>query len=584
MAVPGKKASKQISSSTQSMASDEDLQVYCQACDEEGTRLPAHGYCIDCKEHLCKTCFKVHKKHKLSKHHTLLDATRMPKVLNKPSTSTHTCQSDELSTPCSKHPKEMIKFYCHDHKELLCSVCVSLEHQATSCKVGYIPDISGYITDSKACQDILKTIKSTSDQYQQFVEDAKKMTNKSNSSLKDSLSNIKKFRHEINQRLDELERQIEDAVKVIEQENNKHLKAVEEICGDISKSLKTSSDTIKQLNTSKQADKLFMELKLAEKTMKNVEGKNLQLPSYDIKEHKFKANEAILDFLKTEKYLGTLTQKTLKIKSPSVQIKSRQYSHEGEICVKTSKDKDRCWITGMTLLTPDFLIITDFDNKAVKMVDTSRQSVSDQLQLDDGPWDITQATSTELAVTLPDKQTIQFISISSNKLKKKHTIKVNGEVFGISCYQGKLVVTYCDPAKLQILKMNGTILTTIDDKNIFEAPLYVKCNKSFIYVSDRAMKSVTRLNWQGDVIGRYSCKVQPRGISLSDDGTLFMCGWNRNVIEEISADCSTGKVVLQGVINPFAVCWSEETKKLYFSCHSLNGDEKDNTIYIYKLS
>jgi hypothetical protein len=48
-----------------------------------------------------------------------------------------------------------------------------------------------------------------------------------------------------------------------------------------------------------------------------------------------------------------------------------------------------CWIAGMTLLTPDLLIITDHRNKAVKMVDTSSQSVSDQIQLDVQPWDIT---------------------------------------------------------------------------------------------------------------------------------------------------------------------------------------------------
>jgi uncharacterized protein YxjI len=118
--------------------------------------------------------------------------------------------------------------------------------------------------------------------------------------------------------------------------------------------------------------------------------------------------------------------------------------------VKTSKDKLGCYIRGMTLLTPDLLIITDCYNNAVMMVDTSSKSVSDQLQLDDGPWDITRVTSTELAVTLPVKQTIQFISISSNTLKKKHTMKVDGKCSGISCYQGKLVVSFFNPAKLQI--------------------------------------------------------------------------------------------------------------------------------------
>jgi hypothetical protein len=163
---------------------------------------------------------------------------------------------------------------------------------------------------------------------------------------------------------------------------------------------------------------------------------------------------------------------------------------------------------------------------------------------------------------------------------------VNGDCYGICCYHGKLVVAYCDPAKLQILDMNGTILITIDDENIFNEPNYVKCNSSSIYVSDSEMKSVSKLNWQGDVIDSYSGMGEPRGISLSDmgNGTVFMCDWERNVIEEISGDCATGKVALQDVIDPYAVCWSEGTKKLYFSCYTSNVNKKYDLLYIYKLS
>ncbi|XP_060562029.1 uncharacterized protein LOC132721695 [Ruditapes philippinarum] len=583
MAVPGKKASKQFSSSTISMASDEDLQIYCQPCDEEGSRLPAYGYCTDCKEHLCKTCFTAHRISRLSKHHKLQDATNMPKVLQQPSPSIHTGQSDVITTPCLKHSKELIKFYCHDHVELLCSVCVTLEHQATSCKVDYIPDISGDILDSKEYQVILNAVNITSDKFQQILKDVKNMTYKSNSSLKDALVDIKKFRQEINQRLDELERQTEDAAKVIEQENNKHLKAVETTCKDITKSLKISSDKIKQLNTTKQADKLFIDLKLAENKIKVMKEKLPTLSSFDIKEYNFQSNDVISNLFKTEKSLGTLTHKTLNTESQSVQIMSRQSSHEGKICVKSSKDKDRCWITGMTLLTPDLLIIIDFNNNAVKMVDTSSQSVSDQLQLDGEPWNITTVTSTDLAATLPDEHSIQFISISSNKLIMRHTVKVDGDCCGISCYQGKLVVSFADPAKLQILDLNGVIQTTIDGNNIFKNPDYITSNRSSIYVSDIGMKTVTRLNWQGDVVGSYSGMSWPRGMSRSDDGSVFVCDYNRNVIEEVSGDCSTGNVVLKNLKNPYAVCWCGETKKLYYS--SWQSDEKnDNFLHTYKLS
>jgi hypothetical protein len=151
----------------------------------------------------------------------------MPKALQQLHTSTHTGKSDGLNTPCCKHPKEMMKFYCHDHEELLCSVCVTLEHQATICKVDYIPDISGSIINSKEYQDILKAMNTTSDQYKQILGSVKRMTKKSNSSIQYVLADIKRFRKEINQRLDELESQTENAAKAIEEENNKHLKAVE---------------------------------------------------------------------------------------------------------------------------------------------------------------------------------------------------------------------------------------------------------------------------------------------------------------------------------------------------------------------
>jgi hypothetical protein len=144
MAVPGKKATKHFSSSTISKGSDEDLQVYCQPCDQDGSRLPAYGYCTNCSEHLCKTCYTLHRKHKLSRDHTLLDKTSMPQTLT-PVTPT---QSDNFNKPCPKHNLEMIKFYCHDHKALLCSVCVTLDHTATSCQVNYIPDISGQVINS----------------------------------------------------------------------------------------------------------------------------------------------------------------------------------------------------------------------------------------------------------------------------------------------------------------------------------------------------------------------------------------------------------------------------------------------------
>ncbi|XP_045203254.2 tripartite motif-containing protein 2-like [Mercenaria mercenaria] len=585
MAVPGKKETEQFSSSATLIGSDEDLKVYCQPCDRDGPRIPAHGYCTECQEHLCETCFTVHKKHTLSRHHTLLDKNNMPATLQLSSTAVTASQPDRLTKPCPAHKKEVIKFYCHDHKTLLCNVCVTLEHTAKTCKVDYIPNVSGKSIDGKEYKNILKAIDNITGQCHKMSEDVKKVTASSNSSLKNVLANIDKFRKEVNQRLDELERQAKDAVKVKQQENDKKLKTVETTCDDVSTSLKTRSATIKQLNTSKQAGTLFMELKFAEKMIEDYEKTIQQVTAYEVKEYNFKPNEAMSTIV-TEKSFGKLTTKTLKHTRPSAvtDIKSRKASHQDDICIKTSKDKNVCLIKGMTFLTPDLLVITDFGNKAIKMVDTNSKSVTDQLQLDTEPYDVTSVTSTDFAVTLPEKQTIQFISVSSKKLKKRHTLKVAENCSGISCHQGKFVVSFINPAKLQILNNNGTILKTIKGENTFSKPMHVTTGSSFIYVSDWAMKTVTRLNWLGEVTGSYRGElVTPQGISLSDDRTVFVCDSEKKVIEEISGECSAGKTVLKEPNCPRTVCWNAKTSALYFSCKSAN-EKYANFLHVFKLS
>ncbi|XP_045206722.2 uncharacterized protein LOC123558956 [Mercenaria mercenaria] len=572
-----------FTSSITSIGSEEDITIFCLPCDREGPRFPAHGYCIQCKEHLCESCFKHHKKHKLSRHHTLLDKDSMPQSQRLSSSTIHTRIPDDLTKPCHKHEKEIIKFYCHDHKLLLCSVCITLEHPVTACNVNYIPEISGQIINSKNYTDTLKTMDTISNQSQKISQCVQKLTAKSNTSLANVLAEIQTFREKINQRLDELERKAEDAAKSIQKDNNMRMKTLQTACDDVTKSLKTSMDSIKDLNTSKQSDKLFVKLKEAEQIIKTKKNTIEKLAVFDIEEYSFQPNKAIPFLLEKEQSLGSLLQKTLKHEyfPPTVDLKSRKISYQDEICVKTSKDKKICWVTGMTLLNPALLIITDHDNNSVKMIDTRSKSVAGQIQLDVNPWDVTSVTSNKLAVTLPNTQTIQFISAFSDKLAKKNTLKVDGQCQGISCYQGKIVVTFSDPAKLQILDVDGNVLTSVLGQNMFRYPEYVTASSNGIYTSDWELKTVTRLNWQGDVIGGYGGLGEPSGIALTDDGTVVVGDNNKHVIKEITCDCFQEKIILRDMKCARAVCWCTEQNVLYFSSESVN---KNNFLQIYRIS
>ncbi|XP_060568504.1 E3 ubiquitin-protein ligase TRIM71-like [Ruditapes philippinarum] len=589
MAVPGKKSSQKVSS-TLSQGGAEDFDIFCNQCDRDDIRLPAFGYCLDCEVHLCQTCYNTHRRPKPLSHHQLLDKDHMPQKqnLSKSLKSTSGAQDGDLSKPCTKHTKEVIKFYCHDHNTLICSVCVTLEHTKTSCNVDYIPDISGQILNSTEFKETITDIHKLTEKCCQITKDMKQLVAKSTNSLKDAIAEIDNFRTEINKRLDELEKEVKDTATTIQHDNNKKLKTTEITCDNINRSLQATGDTLKHLNTNKKTDQLFTELKTAQQQILHNENIAKKLPTTnDVDEYNFEPNHAIKKLLQNEKSLGALRKK--EIQQPA-QPKNKaavpvKMSTLRNINVKTSSDTKDCEISGITVSPQNQLFVADYNNSSIKMIDINSEKIK-QLQLESGPWDITIVTRDTLAVTLPHIGTIQFISFSSNSLSLKNKLKVDGECFGISHHQGKLALTFTFPGKLQIMDLKGNIKITVErDSNgdsIFSDPWYVTTNNHSIYVSAHDKKEVIWFNWQGEIIGRNVDIERPEGISLLDDGSFFVSNYSGECIYRVSSDCKDMTTILN-VEYAHAICWCAETSTLYLSTYKDYFDERNNHIKVYKM-
>jgi tetrahydromethanopterin S-methyltransferase subunit G len=589
MAVPGKKASKK-SSSTLSRGAAEDFDIYCEICDRADIRLPAFGYCVDCEEHLCQSCFNTHRRPKPLRHHQLLDKDHMPQQqkLHGSSKSTFSLQTGDLTKPCTKHSKEVIKFYCHDHNALICSVCVALKHTPTSCHVDYIPDISGQIIDSPEFKETLKKINKLTSKCSQITSGLKQRVATSTTSLKDALAEIDNFRKEINNRLDKLEKGVKDTATTIQRDNNKKLKTTETTCDDIYKSLQASADTLKHLNSNKKTDQLFTELKRVQQLIQDNSNILSQLPTIsDIDEYIFEPNQAIKNIFQDQKSLGTLSSKNKK--QPAEQKHQgavvMKLSTPRKINAKSSSDEENCRITGIAVSPQNQIFAVDLNNSSIKMIDINSGDIK-QLQLDSRPWDVTILSSDSLAVTLPVPKSIQFISFSPDSLSLKNKLEVDGQCHGISHHQGKLAVTFLNPGKLQIMDLKGNTEITVkkdsNGGNIFSYPWYVTTNSHSIYVSDSLNNAVLRFNWQGEMIGSVGIRG-PRGITLLDDGSLLVNSHISNCIYRVSGDCKDSKTILENVDSPWAACWCAETSTLCVSRNSDDNDSDDNYIELYKM-
>ncbi|KAL4216398.1 hypothetical protein ACF0H5_024124 [Mactra antiquata] len=563
-----------------SKGSDAEYNLICQPCYIDDIIKPAYGYCQNCLEHLCTSCYKSHKKSKPSRHHKLMDSTSMPKTQTFDATDTTVDEgpADTLSTPCEKHSEEYIKFYCNDHKNTLCCVCITLNH-TKPCNVEYIPDISRNFLNSDALRKVISRTQSVEVRCDEIKNGMLRDTQQTTDSLKRSLSDLKKYRSDINERLDKLETEIIQRIHDLQEQNNNAIKTTVTKCDVLKNDVIMKKDTLKELNESNQANQLFVQIHEAQRLLEEYEDILHSIESQNfLDEYQFIPNQVLNDVIQSENALGKISSHNeASLQSTLEDDTSQRPQHtdmkpikQDEILVSTNEDKSDCCITGMTKNTPDTLVLTDHYNKCIKVVDVNNKVVTSTLSFgDDVPWDITSVSNTEVAVTIPYSQYIQFVT-TSNRLEKSRNINTIGHCHGICYHQDKLIVTYCFPGKLEILDMKGKVLKSITTdttgKDIFSRPYYVQVYKNLIYLSDRSKNSIIMIDLNSEIISIYKGVNDPRGIAMLNDRRSFVvCSCGDNKIYEVDDDKKKSKVLIQDVEGPQAVCVNNEQNKLYIS-------------------
>ncbi|XP_053391539.1 transcription intermediary factor 1-alpha-like, partial [Mercenaria mercenaria] len=118
----------------------------CNICEDDDKVTHADGFCEECEEYMCSTCFDKHKKRKISRHHEFTD-------LNEVQSLQENKGSDDLEK-CKLHCNEVVKFYCSHHEKIGCGDCMIFEHK--SCRVEYIRDKARQFKDSQDCKDLIR--------------------------------------------------------------------------------------------------------------------------------------------------------------------------------------------------------------------------------------------------------------------------------------------------------------------------------------------------------------------------------------------------------------------------------------------
>lgn len=201
------------------LGSDEDTEILCDACAENEQISPADGYCVNCNDCLCQHCIKCHKTNRASRRHILLDKSKIPTLRN----------SQKRKDACSIHGS-IIEYYCSSCDLFGCS-CLATGHQ--SCTVHFIPSI---LADFDIFQENCNYKERLSNLRQKLVMNRRKY--QSNCAAADVFKerakrDLMRQRKMLNDFFDNLERQTENKIDQIRDEDREKMEEISKQCDQL---------------------------------------------------------------------------------------------------------------------------------------------------------------------------------------------------------------------------------------------------------------------------------------------------------------------------------------------------------------
>ncbi|XP_060582490.1 uncharacterized protein LOC132738899 isoform X1 [Ruditapes philippinarum] len=481
--------------------SDEIFDVLCSMCRNEGRNTEGEKYCVDCHDYFCVSCVKVHSKVPVLAGHKVLDKSQVKLGTSK-------ALPRAPAERCDRHSHKHIDMYCQNHDNVGCSTCMAVDHRL--CKdTFYIPEFiqnNTYQAESRELQTKLKEIAKTLEkQADRFKQDKQRMLKRK----AEILADIRKFRQEINDHLDKLEKssidEIESRVKSLEDKIEDSLKQLQ-----ANKSrIRSANDKLTSTNTN--YSEVFVYVKMGEDAanvaIKYIEHAKIKSTVGDIE---FQPDRTILTQLEQKKTIGILSEKPAKTADNLFQIKGNQSYN-----VKVKSDKNDCHINSACCMKDGTIILADYNNIKLKRLHGYNYTLTDCYDLPGAPYKVCMINNKQVAVTVPSKQEVHIISLERN-MKRTNKINTDFVCLGLAHANNNLYIS--DSTSVYMYTLSGRKLKQFrKDQSGHELfsnihSLAVSKDATRIYVADHNNGLIV-LDNNGQVITSFN-DLQLKGLTV----------------------------------------------------------------------
>ena len=216
------------------------------------------------------------------------------------------------------------------------------------------------------------------------------------------------------------------------------------------------------------------------------------------------------------------------------------------------------------------LVIVNYKPKVILMNSQTGEEVA-QITLKCCPCRLCMFDNIRAVVTLGNKS-LQFITLNGDSLELGRSFSVNGNVWGISRSEDRLIASYCSPPGLEVLSMDGRVIHTFSNQaageDVFRWSSSISSAEGMVYVSNWKKSTITQLDSNLRVIRTYSDPIlqSPHGIISVSADQMLVCskGNHRILLLCLSTGVFTSILGQQdGIEIPYALTYSPSQKKLY---------------------
>jgi len=252
----------------------------------------------------------------------------------------------------------------------------------------------------------------------------------------------------------------------------------------------------------------------------------------------------------------------------------------------TSPSESGYRILDIAVVSPTRLLVTDYTNCTLRLVDSQNGGVVSQVSLTGAPWRVCLTGDGRAAMNLPGEKRVQFVRVDGDTLSLDTSITVKGTVVGLVSSSNHLVISYRDSGRVEKITMEGRVTHELNNqtagRELFNCPYFITTSHDgHIYISDHGTHTIVQLDHNLQVLQVFTSPMMkgPRGIvSVSNNQVIVADYGSHNILV---LDTTTGTMTpllgqAEGIQGPFTVGWCPDSQKLYVG---LSGEIRSLIVY-----